>query len=67
MMKNSVKKRIKDIVTRDTEENTIKIFYKNPITGETTLYGQYPNDKDISVTADSPETAETFLKLRKLK
>ncbi|HUX56009.1 MAG TPA: hypothetical protein VMV77_03480 [Bacteroidales bacterium] len=63
-MRTNLKNRVKTLISGKTEQNTMKIYYVNPITGEKTLYGQYPNDKDLNVTVDSPETAATMIKLR---
>lgn len=60
-----LKKQIKSLLFGETDEKTItEIWIINDATGEKKLYGKFPNDKNLKVIANSPATAETFLKLR---
>ena len=72
-MKQQTKKTLTSLINGDDERQHFRIHYKNPVTGKTHLYGCWPPDPKlrpgdvIEVEADSPETAETFLRLRGIK
>jgi hypothetical protein len=66
-MKKSVKNQLHRLVNGEPEPvEQVTIFIENDVTGERTLYGQWPNNKKVEVIADSPATAETFKKLRNI-
>lgn len=65
MKRNQLKKEIKQLITGKKEvEKTITFYYLNPVTGETELLHKEPDSKELSITVDSPETAEALMKLR---
>ena len=75
--KQDTKKKLHTLINGVDERQSFRIYYVNPTTGKRHLYGAFPPipglkpgdevpEAALTVTADSPETAETFLKLRGL-
>lgn len=65
MKRNQLKKEIKQLITgKKEDQKSITFFYLNPETGKRELLHKEPDEKDLEIDVDSPETADALLKLR---
>jgi hypothetical protein len=66
MSRTQLRRKIDNLLAGVPEDEAIRIFYRNPETGETTELESFPDRTSLNVTVDDPATAETLKKLRGL-